>query len=291
MASQTPQTSQTQTRISVANAKGGTGKSTIAINVAAALAEMGESVLLVDVDPQGNLTEGLGFESRYDDDPPNLFDVLAGASVDVDDLIVTHEEGIDVLPSNIDMLRAERELMLLDLAASLDGDAREEVLSRTEYGSVPERSHGQLARVLDDVDEDYSYVVLDTPPFFGELLSISLVAAPNLLVPALTESSSKGAIELLYDEIAALEEETGNHIDTIGCVANRIEQATNESERLLKWLNLVFEDEPVWEARKRVSVQYAFSTGESVLSYAPGSDIAETFTGIARYIVEDYDAA
>src|SRR6056297_3277179 len=97
-------------RICVTNAKGGTGKTTVAINVAGALNERGRDVLFVDLDPQGNATEGLGMLDAYDAEPPTLFDALTDHERQhiVDDLVVEHSE-MDVLPANIDLLQAEHE--------------------------------------------------------------------------------------------------------------------------------------------------------------------------------------
>lgn len=106
----TPQIQQ-MNRIALYNCKGGTGKTTIGINVAGALAQRGADVLFVDLDPQGNATEGLGLVEAYDDAPPTLLDALLEPdSVDVDDLV----QEFDVLPSNVDMLNAERALVIDD---------------------------------------------------------------------------------------------------------------------------------------------------------------------------------
>jgi chromosome partitioning protein len=109
--------------ICVTNAKGGTGKTTVAINVAGALNERGRDVLFVDLDPQGNATEGLGLVDAYDAAPPTLFDVLTdpeqrGA---LSDIVRSHPE-MDVVPSNIDMLQAEHELTLSNVMAKLAAD-------------------------------------------------------------------------------------------------------------------------------------------------------------------------
>src|SRR6056297_2547007 len=102
----------------VTNAKGGTGKTTVAINVAGALTARGRDVLFVDLDPQGNATEGLGLAAAYDAPPPTLFDVLTDPDQrdGLSDLVVSHPE-MDVVPSSIDMLQAEHELTLANVMA------------------------------------------------------------------------------------------------------------------------------------------------------------------------------
>lgn len=276
-------------RLCVTNAKGGTGKTTVAINVAGALNARGHSVLFVDLDPQGNATEGLGLADAYDAAPPSLFDALTSASGRsvVTDLVVSHPE-MDVIPSNIDMLQAEHELTIADLVAhaklgqnGLDPDA----LSSLALNVTPEAVTGPhaldlFARVLAPVEKGYDYVVVDSPPFYGKLTDTGIFATRNILVPALTEATSERAIELLIDQMAALEGQTNITVNTVGVVANRVE-TTNEDSTMLRWLNEVFADFPVWEVRKRVALQRAFSAGHSIFAYDQPIDVEDVFLTIA----------
>ena len=283
-------------RVTVANAKGGTGKTTVAINLAAALQERGLDVLFVDLDPQGNATEGLGFPDAYDSEPPTLLDALVTTDrALVNDLILEHEE-MDVLPSNVDMLHAERDLTLADLVCRIrsDGDGGAGVTPRelADLGMAidPDAFSGShardaLERTLDAVESHYDVTVVDSPPFFGELTYSALYASRNLVVPALSEATSERAIELLFDEVAALEEDTGIRVRDIAAVANRVEQ-TNEDREMIQWMEAVFDDVPVYQIRKRVALQRAFSAGQSLLAYQPESDMADVF----REMAEDVEA-
>ncbi|WP_436909681.1 ParA family protein [Halosimplex marinum] len=276
-------------RICVTNAKGGTGKTTVAINVAGALSERGRDVLFVDLDPQGNATEGLGLLDEYDAAPPTLFDVLTdgGQRDRLADLVVEHPE-MDVVPSNIDMLQAERELTIADLVArATDGDVDidPDALSALAVNVTTDTvSGGHALDTLDDalghVEDDYDYVVVDSPPFYGKLTDTGIYATQNILVPALTEATSERAIELLVDQMTALERQTDITVDTLGVVANRVE-TTGEDEAMLEWFEAVFADDPVWEVRKRVALQRAFSAGESIFAYDPTVDMADVFLDIA----------
>ncbi len=271
------------------NAKGGTGKTTVAINVAGALSERGRDVLFVDLDPQGNATEGLGLLDEYDAAPPTLFDVLTdgGQRDRLADLVVEHPE-MDVVPSNIDMLQAERELTIADLVArATDGDVDidPDALSALAVNVTTDTvSGGHALDTLDDalghVEDDYDYVVVDSPPFYGKLTDTGIYATQNILVPALTEATSERAIELLVDQMTALERQTDITVDTLGVVANRVE-TTGEDEAMLEWFEAVFADDPVWEVRKRVALQRAFSAGESIFAYDPTVDMADVFLDIA----------
>lgn len=276
-------------RICVTNAKGGTGKTTIGINIAGALNERGRDVLFVDVDPQGNATEGLGLLEEYDAGPPTLFDVLTDHEKRdlINDLIVEHEE-MDVLPSNLDLLHAEQELTIAHLLAQLQAngdDAGVEALSSLSINVTPEGVDGphaldQLAEAFDALETEYDYIIVDSPPFYGRLTEASIYATQHVVVPALTEATSERAIELLIDQIAALEDLVNIEVSTVGVVANRVEQ-TNEDRMMVEWLNEVFAGHPVWEVRKRVALQRAFSSGKSIFAYEQSVDMEDVFLDIA----------
>lgn len=247
-------------RLCVSNQKGGVGKTTVSINVAGALNELGRDVLLVDLDPQGSATEGLGFVEAYDVNPPSLFDILTDPRQrdHIDGLVCEHPE-MHVIPSNIDMTAVEPEL----------------TLSR--------RACEQLTLALDTLNEDYDYIIVDCPPNLGLLTDNALYATQNILIPALAESTSKRALELLFDHIESIELEFGVQVTERGVVANRVEP-TNEAKHMLAWFEDVFPDVPVWEVRKRVDLQRAFSNGGSVFQSMPGLDMAEVFIEIAESI-------
>ena len=276
-------------RLCVTNAKGGTGKTTVAINVAGALNERGWDVLFVDFDPQGNATEGLGLLEAYDANPPSLFDVLTGGTpmTEASALLVDHPE-MDVLPSNVDMLQAEHELTIVDLVSRakrgvVDADpAAIAQLGRSVDPDAVNTDHalGRLDALLTEIEDGYDYVVIDSPPFYGQLTDTAIFAARNVIVPALTEASSERAIELLINQLAALEAHADITVKTRGVVANRVEK-TNEDRTMLRWLNQVFDDFPVWEVRKRVALQRAFSAGRSIFAYEESIDVADVFLEMA----------
>jgi len=284
-------------RVCVTNAKGGTGKTTIAINVAGALNERGRDVLFVDLDPQGNATEGLGLLDAYDRDPPTFFDVLTDHRQRdrVEELLVEHDE-MDVLPSNIDLLQAEHELTIADLIARVkhdpDADIDPSALASLGINVSPEAVTGQhalgvLDEALSGVEDAYDYVIIDSPPFYGKLTDTGIYAAQHILVPALTEATSERAIELLIDQMAALEGQTDITVKTMGVVANRVEK-TNEDRMMLEWLNEVFDEFPLWEVRKRVALQRAFKSGKSVFAADESVDMADVFLDIAAEFDERF---
>ena len=280
----------------VTNAKGGTGKTTVAINVAGALNERGHDVLFVDLDPQGNATEGLGLADAYDARPPSLFDVLtdAGERDRLADIVIEHPE-MDVVPSNIDMLQAERELTVADLVARAGeggADVDPAALSSLAVNVTPEAVSGPhaldtLDRALDGVAGGYDYVVVDSPPFYGKLTDTGIYATRAILVPALAEATSERAVELLIDQMTALEAQADIAVETLGVVANRVEP-TREDETMVEWFEEVFADDPVWEVRKRVALQRSFSAGESLFAYDDSVDMTEVFADIAATLDERF---
>ncbi|EJN57278.1 ATPase involved in chromosome partitioning [Halogranum salarium B-1] len=242
------------------------GKTTIAINVAGALNARGHNVLFVDLDPQGNATENLGMMDAYDDAPPSLFDCLTNPEQreKIHEIIRNHEE-MDVVPSNIDMTAAEPEL----------------TLSR--------RSGEQLDLLLAEVEDDYDYIIVDCPPNLGNLMDNALFATQNVLIPALAESTSKRAFELLFDHVDALELDYEIDIHERGVVINRIDVRKNQAKQMVDWINTAFDDVPVWEIRERADVQKALDSGVSLLEYNPESDMCEVFLSIADGLDEQFE--
>jgi chromosome partitioning protein len=253
-------------KLAVSNQKGGVGKSAIAINVAGALNERGRDVLFVDLDPQGNATENLGFRDVYDAEPPTLFDVLSEPEQRerIADLVEHHAE-MDVVPSSIDMTAVEPEL----------------TLSR--------RSGEQLALALEHIEDDYDYVIIDCPPFLGNLMDNALYAAQNVLIPALAEDTSKRAFELLFDHIDALATDYEITIGERGVVANRIDVRKTQAQEMIEWINDAFDDTPVWEVRERAAIQRSLSNGASIFVEEPECDQLEVFESMAANLDEQFD--
>lgn len=254
-----------QTRIAVSNQKGGVGKTTIAINVAGALADRGQEVLFIDLDAQGHATEGLGFPDVYESNPPHLGTTLADLDqqATINDLILKHQE-FDVIPSNIDLFTLESELT----------------------GAM--RSRERLSMALDELDHEYPYVIVDCPPSLGHSTDNALLACQNVLVPALAEGTSIRALEILYDQIDSLEQGYETTIRDIGLVANRVEN-DGEAEEMMDWFEDTFGGRlPIWEVRKRVALKRAWASGVSIFAHDEECDMAGVFTEIAAY-VEDLD--
>lgn len=255
-------------KLAVTNQKGGVGKTAIAINVAGALNARGRDVLFVDLDPQGNATENLGMREVYDSEPPTLFDVLTDSDhrERITDLVESHKE-MDVVPSSIDMTAAEPEL----------------TLSR--------RSGEQLHLCLQYVQDDYDYVIVDCPPFLGNLMDNALYATRNVLIPALAEDTSKRAFELLFDHIDALAADYEIPIGERGVVVNRIDVRKTQAKEMIEWVNDAFVDVPIWEIRERAAIQRSLKNGQSIFLEEPDCDQIPVFADIAANLDEQFGFA
>lgn len=245
-------------RIAVSNQKGGVGKTATTINVAAALDHHGHDVLVVDLDPQGNATENMGHPEAYDGPEPNLRDVLTNPDQRgaVSDLIIPRP-GSDLLPSNIDMTIVESDL------------------------TTSRRPAVQLDLALDELEHEYDFVLVDCPPSLGNLTDNALYACGRVLIPALAESTTKRAFELLEDHIDLLEAEFGILVDEVGVVVNRIDVRKRQAAEMLEWIETAYPDVPVWRVRERADIQYALESGHSLYEEAPESDQLGTFDAIA----------
>lgn len=247
----------------LSNQKGGVGKTTVAINVAGALAQRGREVLFVDLDPQGHGTEGLGFAEAYDAEPPSLYDVLLDLDRqdEINDIVVEHAE-FDLLPSNVDMFNAEPEL------------------------TTAMRGRERLRMALSELETDYEYLIVDCPPSLGNLTDNALLACQQVLIPALAEGTSIRALEILFDQIDTIEDGYDVSIEDLGLVANRVE-TDGEADEMMAWFEDTFADRiPVWEVRKRVALKRAWNSGVSIFEHGESCDMEAVFLDIADSLIE-----
>lgn len=251
-------------RLAVSNQKGGVGKSTVALSIAGALGDQGQNVLLVDLDPQGYLTSGVGLDDQYTAPSPNLNDAMKTPSeYNVADLVVPHQE-FDVLPANIDMFSLEQELV-----SGMRGRER-------------------LSMLLEGVS-GYDFLIVDCPPSLGLLTDNALLACENVLIPAEAEDTSIRAVELLFKQIDSLEDNFGASIQEEALVVSNVDYPLDgEQKEMLEWFDETFGGRiPVFEIRSRAAIKRAFNAGVSVFGHDEECDQADELLRIADYFIEE----
>ncbi|WP_231187423.1 ParA family protein [Haladaptatus sp. DYF46] len=247
--------------VSVSNQKGGTGKTTVAVNLVGALANRGNEVLLVDLDPQGYATESVGIPDAYDADGLTLHDVLLDLDkISRTDDLVREAPEFDVIPSNVALTARNTET---NLQNAQGGERR-------------------VGMALDNLSTDYDFIVIDCPPGLGALTDNALLATGRVLIPAETKGTSKRAVELLRDQIDSLEMLFPEaSIQPVGVVANDVRQ-DGVSNEMIEWFDTVFgELVPVYELRKRVVLQRAQMAGRTIFEHDEECDMEGVFDDIA----------
>ena len=242
----------------IANQKGGVGKTTTAVNVAAAIAETGRRVLLVDVDPQANATVALGVRR---DIAPNLYEVLAGTADPEAALHVTAFEGLELMPAGPGLAGANVELPRLP------------------------GSENRLREVLEPVLGRYDLVLLDCPPSLGPLTVNALVAADRLIVPVQTEYFALEGLAQMLDSIRLIQRELNPRLTVAGMLLTMHDPRTRlgrdvEREVREHFPELVFET----VIPRNIRLSEAPSYGMPVTMHDPESTGAGAYVALAREV-------
>jgi chromosome partitioning protein len=247
--------------IALCNQKGGVGKTTTTINLGASLAEYGRRVLLVDFDPQGALSVGLGVNPMELD--RTIYNALMERDVTADDILLkTNVAGMDLLPSNIDLSAAEVQLV---------GEvAREQTLKR----------------VLDDVVSDYDVVLIDCQPSLGLLTINALTAAHGVIIPLECEFFSLRGVALLIQTIDKVRERLNPQLELEGILATMYDGRTLHGREVLARVVEAFGDR-VFHTVVNRTVRFPETTvaGEPITSFAPSSVGATAYRDLAKEVV------
>ena len=249
--------------IAITNQKGGVGKTTTAVNLSAALGQLGKRVLLIDIDPQGNATSGLGVNKR--DIPSSTYDLIIAAA-DVKDVIrKTPYENVDILPSNIELAGAEIELVELDHRES------------------------RLKRAIAPVVEQYDYILIDCPPSLGLITLNGLTACGSILVPIQCEDYALEGLSQLIATVRQVKRLYNPRIEIEGVLLTMYDARLNLTVQVVQEVKKYFADKVYATAIPRnVRLSEAPSFGQPVAYFDRSSKGAKAYEELAKEILEQH---
>lgn len=243
--------------IALVNQKGGVGKTTSAINIGAGLHRTGKKVLMVDLDPQGNLTVGVGIQAHKLE--YTVFETLKGECT-AEKAIVNH--GYDVLPSDIRLSGADMEL-----------------------SSVPGREM-LLKEALNPIKQNYDYILLDCPPNLGLIPLNGLTAANEIFIPLQAEFLALNGMAQLLNTVRAVKKRLNPQIEVTGIITTLYDGRKNLNKEVLEKIQSYFADKVFTTfIRDNVALAEAPSFGKTIYEYKPDSNGAEDYTALCAEII------
>ncbi|MEZ4358357.1 MAG: AAA family ATPase [Eubacteriales bacterium] len=248
--------------IAIANQKGGVGKTTTAINLSACIADCGKRVLLLDCDPQGNSTSGLGIDKAEVE--KSAYDILLN-DVDIKDTILhTVQERLDIVPANINLVGAEIELV--------------PVMAR-EY---------ILKKALETLKDEYDYAFIDCPPSLGLLTVNSLCAANKILVPIQCEYFALEGLSQLMNTIRLVKKQINPSLEVEGVVLTMFDGRTNLSIQVTEEVKKFFKNKVYMTIIPRnIRLGEAPSFGLPIIKYDPKCLGAEAYINLAKELLSE----
>lgn len=246
--------------IAFVNQKGGVGKTTSTINVARSLAELGKKVLLVDLDPQGNASSGLGIDAGSVE--KNLYHALIGSATPQDIVLSTDIENLHIVPAAQDLAGADIEMVHID--------ARE----------------FRLYSVLRPLRSFYDYILIDSPPSLGLLTVNGLVASDSVVIPVQTEYYALEGLSQLLGTIELVRERLQPNLSILGALLTLFDRRNRLSQQVVNEVRAHFPG-PVFETviPRSVRLAEAPSYGKSILDFDALSKGARAYKSVAREIV------
>ena len=250
------------TIISMCNQKGGVGKTTSTINMGACLAEYGRKVLLVDLDPQGALSAGLGL--THDDIEDTSYDVMLDSHTSIHSAIQhTGVSGLDLVPANIDLSAAEIQMV-------------------NEVG----REH-TLARALRPVRRDYDFIIIDCQPSLGLLTVNALACSQGVIIPMECEFFSLRGLALLTDTVEKVSDRINFDLEVMGILVTMFDRRTKHAREVMSRVVDYFGDK-VFDTVITRTVRFPETSvaGEPITTWAPNSPATQQYRDLAKEVIE-----
>lgn len=249
--------------IAITNQKGGVGKTTTAINLGAALAEMGHYTLLCDLDPQGGLSLGLGLAAH--DLDLTIYNILTDSRIPIAGIIHHLRPHLDLLPSNIDLAVAEFQLI-----AQLE---REFI----------------LREAIANIRNTYEYIILDCPPSLNLLTVNALTAADAILVPLQVEYFALRGLEQLMDVVSRVRRRLNPDLEVIGIVPTMVDVRRTNDQQILQEVTKAY-PEMLLDVYVKESIRFAESPRQqrSILELDPEHDGARAYRKLAKLVLQHY---
>ncbi|MGM0881497.1 MAG: ParA family protein [Bacillota bacterium] len=252
--------------IAIANQKGGVGKTTTSVNLAACLASLGKKVLLVDIDPQGNTTSGLGINKG---DVSNcIYDVLINEVHPKDAMLDTNVSGLKIIPATIQLAGAE-----IELVPTISRELR-------------------LKKSLHLVKDQFDYILIDCPPSLGILTINSLTAADSVLIPIQCEYYALEGLSQLLNTVRLVQKHLNTSLQIEGVLLTMLDARTNLGIQVIEEVKKYFQQK-VYQTiiPRNVRLSEAPSHGQAIITYDPRSKGAEVYLELAKEVIMYEQAA
>ncbi|KAB2330839.1 ParA family protein [Cytobacillus depressus] len=248
--------------IAIANQKGGVGKTTTSVNLGACLAYIGKKVLIVDIDPQGNATSGVGIEKA--DVDQCIYDMLVD-DVEASKVIrPTSVENLYAIPATIQLAGAE-----IELVPTISREVR-------------------LKRALEEVKENFDYIIIDCPPSLGLLTLNSLTASDAVIIPVQCEYYALEGLSQLLNTVRLVQKHLNNELKIEGVLLTMLDARTNLGIQVIEEVKKYFQDK-VYKTiiPRNIRLSEAPSHGEPIITYDPKSRGAEVYIDLAKEVVSN----
>lgn len=248
--------------IAIANQKGGVGKTTTSVNLSACLAQLGKKILLIDTDPQGNATSGVGISKG--EVQHCIYDILIDDVEPKDVILSTKVENLDVIPATISLAGAE-----IELVSTISREVR-------------------LKHALQSVEEDYDYIIIDCPPSLGLLTLNAFTASDSVIIPVQCEYYALEGLSQLLSTIRLVQKHLNKNLVIDGVLLTMLDARTNLGIQVIEEVKKYFQDK-VYQTiiPRNIRLSEAPSHGEPIIVYDPRSRGAEVYLELAKEVLHN----